>query len=229
MAGCNSSCYPSWPYHSLAFAQQTNLPGHAGWLLRAGHCSVEAVPVTAFSGQTTLCPRHLPHLQTMCQGLPLLLRQFLPKNTPHLPEAPTLPQPTLHTTLLPQVHTDLVLVHFHLKTKQDQKKIPFKNTHQTSHNSSSGCIISASPPPLPSLSAHKETLAPTKPQPDTSDTPAAMQALKQNPVQNCAQFPGDWKCIGLEERHPLISPGSFPHTPHGAHLTSALPYFVQQL
>lgn len=126
MAGCNSSCYPSWPYHSLAFAQQTNLPGHAGWLLRAGHCSVGALPVTALSGQTTLRPRHLPHLQTMCQGLPLLLRQFLPKNTPHLPEAPTLPQPTLHTTLLPQVHTDLVLMHFHLKTKQDQKKSPSK-------------------------------------------------------------------------------------------------------
>lgn len=70
-------------------------------------------------------------------------------------------------------------------------------------------------------------LASIKHQRDTSDTPATMQALRSNTVQNCTQFPGDWECTGFEERHPLISPGSFSHTPHGAHLTSALSFVVQ--
>lgn len=99
MASCNSCCYPSRPDHSLAFAQQANLPGHAGWLLRAGGCSVgtHSCHCLVMPNPTpSLCHRHLPHLQTMSQGLPLLLRQFLLMSTPHLPEAPTLPQPTFH-------------------------------------------------------------------------------------------------------------------------------------
>lgn len=74
--------------------------------------------------------------------------------------------------------------------------------------------------------ASQHTSRHTSFQHDTSDTPAAMQALKSNAVQNCTRFPGDWECTGFEERHPLISPGSFSH---GAHLTAALPYFVLQL
>lgn len=87
-----------------------------------------SLPCQGTPQTTTVCPRHLPHLQTMCQGLPLLLMQFPPTRTPHLPEAPTLPQPTFHTTSLPQVHTDLVLMYFHLKTKQDKKPQTFKKT-----------------------------------------------------------------------------------------------------
>jgi len=34
-ADSSSACCTSWPHCSLASPQQTNLPGHAGWLLRA--------------------------------------------------------------------------------------------------------------------------------------------------------------------------------------------------
>lgn len=206
MAGCNSACCPSWPDHSLAFAQQTNLPGHAGWLLRAGHCSLGAhsCHCLAMPNPTApLCPRHLPPLQTMCQGLPLLLRQFLPTSTPHLPEAPTLPQPTFHRFI--QTWYSCISTEKPNKTKKPTKQNLSKD------------------------STRPDKLASTKHQHDTSDTPAAMQALKSNPEQNCTPFPGDWECTGFEERHPLISPGSSSHTSHGAHLTSALPYFILQL
>lgn len=128
----------------------------------------------------------------------------------------------------------LLLMHFHLKTKQDQKKSKTKqNPSKDStkpHTTASfqwlhhfSFSISLSP------ASQGDTSASSKHQHDTSDTPAAMQALRSNPLQNCTQFPGDWECTGFEERDPLISPGSFSHTAHRALLTSALPYFVLQL
>lgn len=167
---------PSWPEHSVAFAQQTNLPGHAGWLLRARRCSV-GVP-------SCHCPARLNPKP------PLSVPDTSLGSRPCAKACPS----SLGSSLLPVHPTFQRLHHFSVPT-------------------------SLSP-------ASQHTRRHTSFQHDTSDAPAAMQALKSNAVQNCTRFPGDWECTGFEERHPLISPGSFSH---GAHLTAALPYFVLQL